>query len=79
MKITEEEFERKKLNVASSYVFMSDNIFSMNEKIMNNIIKYNEIKTDDIDYTKNLSFNKAKQLIKNLDLTNKNIVIIEPK
>ena len=79
LKITEEEFERKKLNVASSYVFMSDNIFSMNEKIMNNIIKYNEIKTDDIEYTKNLSFNKAKQLIKNLDLTNKNIVIIEPK
>ena len=79
LKITEEEFERKKLNVASSYVFMSDNIFSMNEKIMNNIIKYNEIKKDDIEYTKNLSFNKAKQLIKNLDLTNKNIVIIEPK
>ena len=79
LKITEEEFERKKLNIASSYVFMSDNIFSMNEKIMNNIIKYNEIKTDDIEYTKNLSFNKAKQIIKNLDLTNKNIVIIEPK
>lgn len=79
LKITEEEFERKKLNIASSYVFMSDNIFSMNEKIMNNIIKYNEIKTDDIEYTKNLSFNKAKQIIKNLDLTNKNVVIIEPK
>ena len=79
LKITEEEFERKKLNTASSYVFMSDNIFSMNEKIMNNIIKYNEIKTDDIEYTKNLSFNKAKQLIKNLYLTNKNVVIIEPK
>ena len=79
LKITEEEFERKKLNIASSYIFMSDNIFSMNEKIMNNIIKYNEIKTDDIKYTKELNFNKAKQLIKKLDLSNKNIVIIEPK
>ena len=79
LKITEEEFERKKLNIASSYVFMSDNIFSMNEKIMNNIVKYNEIKTDDIEYTKNLSFNKAKKIIKNLNLSNKNIVIIEPK
>ena len=79
LKITEEEFERKKLNIASSYVFMSDNIFSMNEKIMNNITKYNEIKIDDIEYTKNLSFNKAKQIIKNLNLSNKNIVIIEPK
>ena len=79
LNITEEEFERKKLNIASSYIFMSDNIFSMNEKIMNNIIKYNEIKTDDIEYTKNLNFNKAKQLIKKLNLINKNTVIIEPK
>ena len=77
--ITEEEFSRKKLNIASSYIFMSDNIFSMNEKIMNNIIKYNEIKTDDIEYTKKLSFEKANEIINNLDLSNKSIVIIEPK
>lgn len=77
--ITKEEFERKKLNVASSYIFMSDNIFSMNEKIMNNIIKYNEIKTDDIEYTNELDFEKAQNIIKKLNLSNKNIVIIEPK
>ena len=58
---------------------MSDNIFSMNEKIMNNIIKYNELKTDDIKYTKKLDYKKAKQIIKELNLKNKNIVIIEPK
>lgn len=79
LEITEEEFERKKQNIASSYIFMSDNIFSMNEKIMNNIIKYNEIKIDDIKYTKRLDYKKAKQIIKELDLKNKNIVIIEPK
>ena len=79
LEITEEEFERKKLSTMSSYIFMSDNIFSMNEKIMNNIIKYNEIKTDDIEYVKNLNFNKAKQIIKQLDLSNKCKVIIEPK
>ena len=70
LEITEEEFERKKLNIISSYIFMSDNIFSMNEKIMNNIIKYNEIKTDDIDFTKKLDFNKANEIIKQLDLSN---------
>lgn len=79
LEITEEEFDRKKLNTASSYIFMSDNIFSMNEKIMNNIIKYNEIKTDDIKYTKKLNYKKAKEIIKELDLSNKSIVIIEPK
>ncbi len=79
LEITEEEFERKKLNTISSYIFMSDNIFSMNEKVMNNIIKYNEVKTDDIEYIKNLSFKKATDIIKKLDLTNKCKVIIEPK
>lgn len=79
LEITEEEFDRKKLNIASSYIFMSDNIFSMNEKIMNNIIKYNEIKIDDIKYTKRLDYKKAKQIIKDLDLKNKSIVIIESK
>lgn len=79
LEITEEEFDRKKLNIASSYIFMSDNIFSMNEKVMNNIIKYNEIKIDDIKYTKRLDYKKAKQIIKELDLKNKSIVIIEPK
>lgn len=79
LEITEEEFDRKKLNIASSYIFMSDNIFSMNEKVMNNIIKYNEIKIDDIKYTKRLDYKKAKQIIKDLDLKNKSIVIIESK
>lgn len=79
LEITEEEFDRKKLNIASSYIFMSDNIFSMNEKVMNNIIKYNEIKIDDIKYTKRLDYKKAKQIIKELDLKNKSIVIIESK
>lgn len=79
MVITKEEFDRKKKNVASSYIFMSDNIFSMNEKIMNNIIKYDEVKTDDIEYTNGLDFKKAEKVIKNIDLSNKSIVIIEPK
>ena len=79
LELTEEEFDRKKQNIASSYIFMSDNIFSMNEKVMNNIIKYNEIKIDDIKYTKRLDYKKAKQIIKDLDLKNKSIVIIEPK
>ena len=59
LEISEEEFERKKQNIASSYIFMSDNIFSMNEKIMNNISKYNEIKIDEIKYTKRLDYKKA--------------------
>lgn len=77
LEITKEEFERKKLNAISSYIFMSDNIFSMNEKIMNNIMKYDEIKTDDIEYTKKLDYKKAENIIKNLDFSNKCEVIIK--
>lgn len=79
LEINQDEFERKKLNVASSYIFMSDNIFSMNEKIMNNITKYDKIMTDDIEYTKSLDYNRAKKLIDEIDISNKNIVVINKK
>lgn len=79
LEITEEEFKRKKNNIASSYIFMSDNIFSMNEKVMNNIIKYNKVNIDDVTYTKELDFDKANNIIKELDLSNKSILIINPK
>lgn len=77
LEIDEEEFNRKKNNIASSYIFMSDNIFSMNEKVMNNIIKYNKVNIDDVKYTKNLELKKAKNIINKLNLENKSIVIIE--
>jgi len=79
LEITEEEFKRKKNNIASSYIFMSDNIFSMNEKVMNNIIKYNKVNIDDVTYTKELDFDKANSIIKELDLSNKSVLIINPK
>lgn len=79
LEITEEEFKRKKNNIASSYIFMSDNIFSMNEKVMNNIIKYNKVNIDDVTYTKELDFDKANEIIKELDLSNKSVLIINPK
>ena len=79
LEITEEEFKRKKNNIASSYIFMSDNIFSMNEKVMNNIIKYNKVNIDDVTYTKELDFDKANEITKELDLSNKSVLIIKPK
>ena len=79
LEITEEEFKRKKNNIASSYIFMSDNIFSMNEKVMNNIIKYNKVNIDDVTYTKELDFDKANEITKKLDLSNKSVLTIKPK
>jgi predicted Zn-dependent peptidase len=79
LSISEEDFKRKKKNYASSCIFMSDNIFSMNSKIMSNIIKYNKVNIDDVKYTKDLDYDKANSIIKELDLSNKSIVIINPK
>lgn len=79
LSISEEDFKRKKKNYASSCIFMSDNIFSMNSKIMSNIIKYNKVNIDDVKYTKDLDYDKANSIIKELDLSNKSIVIITPK
>lgn len=71
-------FERKKKNLACSYIYMSDNIFSMNEKVMNNIINYDMVNIDWVEYYENLDFKTANDILSDLDLSNYNVVSIEP-
>lgn len=79
LSISESEFDRKKKNMASSYVFMSDNIFSMNEKIMGNLIKYNKVLYDDFEYCNNLEYDKLCMFIKKFDFSNKSVVVVKSK
>ena len=77
--ISKDEFDRKKINCSSSYVFMSDNIFNMNEKFMDDIIKYDNVIFDDIEYIKSLEYDRALEIIKEIDFSNKNVVVVENK
>ena len=64
--VTEEEFNRKKKVLKSSQIYMSDNIFGVNHKIINNFIKYHEVFNDDLDFIDSLNFESFKECIKQI-------------
>ena len=77
--ITEEQLERKKKTIISSNVFMSDNIFSINRKIMSDIIKYNRVLTNVYSIVKSLNIKDAKSVIKKMNFDNNSVFIINKK
>lgn len=79
LSITKEELERKKKTLISSLVYMSDNIYSINHKIVNNIIKYGDIIYNNYDLINSLNIDEYNDFINSLDFSNINITIIEPK
>ena len=79
LEITEEELERKKKTIISSLIFMSDNIFRLNFKIMNDLNRYQEIISNNYDEVKSLNIKEFNKVIQSIDFSNSNIVIIKSK
>lgn len=78
-KIDKQDFERKVHATIASLISSSDSIYSMNNKVMNNIIKYNKVETNDYDKIRNLSYDKCVDVIKELEFSNYLTYTIEPK
>ncbi|MCM1370925.1 MAG: insulinase family protein [Clostridium sp.] len=79
LEITEEELERSKKNIISSYLFGSDNVFNINERVMQNIISYDKVIYDICDIIRSLNIKEAKTILKNMSFDNNSIVIIDKK
>lgn len=79
LSINEEQLERKKKGIISSNVFMSDNIFSINHKIMSDIVRYNHVITDIHSIAKSLNIKDAKNVLKKLKFNNYSIFIVDKK
>ena len=79
LKVDEKEFERKKKIMLSSQIYMSEDIESINSKIMNNIIQYKEILYHDYETIENLNLEEMKKLIDQLKFTNFSIYIVDAK
>ena len=79
LKISKEDFERKKKTLISSLIYVSDNVFSINRTLMNDIIKYNYVRTDRYNDIKKLNFNDFNNLISKTNFSNISELIIEPK
>ncbi|NLL44154.1 MAG: insulinase family protein [Mollicutes bacterium] len=79
LEISEEEFNRKKKLLLSSYLYMSDNIYQINHKIMNNIVKEGEVITDAYQEYSNYNVQELNDIINKLSFEHHNYVIIKPK
>ena len=77
--ISEDELNRKKKASIGSIVAISSDIFSMNNKIMNNIIDYNDPICNDYDIVESLNINELNDVLKDLSLNNKTIFVINSK
>ena len=77
MHVGEEDFNRKIKVRKSESIFKSDNIYALNNKIMSNIINYDEIIYDEYKKIEELTFKQLNVIISQLDLSNKTIYIID--
>lgn len=79
LKINEEEFDRKKKTLISSLIYISDNIFSLNHNVMNDVIKYGKFNEEKYNQIKNLNFKDFNNLISDLDFNNFSTFVVNPK
>lgn len=79
LELSETDLNRKRKTLISSFLFMSDNIYSLNEKAMNNVIKYGKVNCDDYEEIKELNVSEYKKLIPNINLNNRSTYVIMPK
>jgi len=77
IEIKEEDLKRKvKVNI-SNLLYVFDDISKTNKWILNNKIMYDDIYTNIYDVLKSMNINEMNDIIKNLNLKNKSILIIE--
>lgn len=77
--ISNEDIEIAKKNTIGSLVALSDDIFSINEKIVQGIVKYGKVLYNSYDLISGLNMNELNSIFKNIKLTNKTICFISPK
>ena len=75
--ITLDDFNRKKKTILSSNIYMSDNIYRINNKIMNDLLESDDIITDIYDENENLKYDEMVDLISKLKFKNTCEVILK--
>lgn len=73
--ITEEEFERKRKGMLSSYIDLGDDIYDLSNFTLSEIKKFGTISDNAFSRIKNYSYYEMKEIMKKLSLRNKTILI----
>ena len=76
--ISEEELERKKKVRKSNAIYRSDSIYSINNKIVSDVMNYNKVILDDYKKIDKLNIKEMNKIIKEINLDNKTIYTIKP-
>ena len=77
LSINEDELERKKKVYLSSLIYMTDNIFRLNHKVMNDINKYGEVIENNYDEIKSLNIMEMRKVLNATDFSNYNVIVVE--
>ncbi len=77
--IDEQEFNRKKKSFLSSIIYMTDDIYSLNQNVMSNIVNDGFVRTDIYDEILKLNFKEFNDFISKLDFDNLATVVVKPK
>lgn len=77
IRISEKDLERKKKSLKSSFIYRSDNIYSINSKIDSDIIKYNKVIYNDFEYIDSLNIVEMNNILDNISFDNKCTVILK--
>lgn len=78
-KISKAEFERKKKTMVASLIFMSDNIYRINNKVVNDVLLKEDVECDTYDKIVALSYETELDILKKASFDNYATVVIEPK
>ena len=75
--IYEEELERKKKVRKSNTIYRSDGIYSINNKIVSDIMNYDKVILDDYKKIDKLNIKEMNKIIKHINLDNKTIYVVK--
>ncbi len=78
IKIEAVDFERKKKSSISKLVYISDNIFNLNSKIMSDIIERGEINFDPVTNIRAYDYKTLNNIIKKINFDHKSVFMVKP-
>ena len=78
LSLTEEELERKKKVRKSNTIYRSDSIYSINNKIVSDIMNFDKVIYDDYKKIEKLNIKDMNKIIKEINLDNKTTYIVKP-
>lgn len=76
-RITEEEFNRKKKSIKSSFIYSSDNIYAINSKINSDIINYGNVILDDFAIVDSLNIDDMNEILDKICFDNISIIVLK--